>query len=96
MFGNKLRGPAQLALARMGSEQPPLRNNLPVDLWPPLERRDNQPPVDPPPLELVLPPLGGELSVMLPVLLILCCIVPLLLQPRFCHRDVSEEVANLF
>ena len=83
VLGNELRGPAQLAVARMGLEQPPLRDNLPVDLWPPLERRDNQPPVDPPPLELVLPSLEGESSVMLPVLLVLCCVVPLLLRPRF-------------
>jgi hypothetical protein len=55
--GNVLRGPAQLAVARMGLEHPPLRDNLPVGRWPPLERRDNQAPVDPSPLEVVIPPL---------------------------------------
>ena len=83
VLGNKLRGPAQLAVARMGLDQPPLCDNLPVDLWPPLERRDNQPLVDPPPLALVLPPLEGESSVVLPMLLVLCCVVLLLLRPRF-------------
>ena len=66
-----------------GVGTPPLRDNLPVGCWPPLEQRDNQPPVDLPPLEVVLPPLEGESSVLLPVLLVLCCVVPLLLQPRF-------------
>ncbi len=77
------RGPAQLAVAWMGLEHPPLRDNLPVGLWPPLELHDNQPPVDRPPLEVVPPPLEGELSGVLPVLLVHCCDVPLLLRPRF-------------
>jgi hypothetical protein len=77
-LGNASQGPSELAVALSGSELPPLRNNLP-----PLELHNNQPPVDPPPLELVLPPLEGESSVMLLVLLVLCCIVPLLLRPCF-------------
>ena len=81
--GNVSRGPAQLAVARMVSEHPPLHDNFPVGRWPPLERRDNQPPVDPSPLEVVIPPLEGESSVMLPVLLVLCFVVLLLLRPRF-------------
>ena len=79
VIGNTSRGPAQLALMLMGLAPPPLRNNLPVDCWPPLERRDNQPPIDRPPLGVVLPPLEGELFDVLTVLLILCCVVPLLL-----------------
>ena len=62
-------------LAMSGSELPPLCDNLP-----PLELRNNQPPVGRPPLEVVLSPLEGELSGGLPVLLVLCCVVPLLLQ----------------
>ena len=62
-------------MAMSGSELPPLRDNLP-----PLELRNNQPPVGWPPLEVVLLPLRGELFGRLPVLLVLCCIVPLLLQ----------------
>ena len=80
---NALRGPAQLAVMWMGLEHPPLRNNLPVVRWPPLERHNNQPAMDRPPLEVVLPPLGGELFGMLLVLLVLCCVVPLLLRSRF-------------
>ena len=77
--GNVLWVPAQLAVARMGLEYPPLRDNLPVCRWPPLERCHNQPPVDPSPLEAVIPPLEGESSVVLPVLLVLCFVVLLLL-----------------
>ena len=83
VFGNASRGPSQLAVALMGLELPPLCDNLPVVRWPPLELRDNQPPVDRPPLEVVLPPLEGGLSVVLSVLLALCCVVPLLLRPHF-------------
>jgi hypothetical protein len=68
----------------MGLEHPPLHDNLPLGpRWSPLERCNNQPPVDWPPLEVVLPPLEGELSDVLLVLLVLCCIVPLLLGPCF-------------
>jgi hypothetical protein len=54
---NALHGPLLLALVVMGLAPPPLRNNLPMGCWPPLERRDNQPPLDWPPLGVVLPPL---------------------------------------
>ena len=81
--GNVSRGPAQLAVVRMVSEHPPLRGNLPVGRWSPVERRNNQPPVDPSPLEVVIPPLESESSVVLPVLRVLCCVVLLLLRPRF-------------
>ena len=83
VIGSTLRGPAQLAVTWMGLEHPPLRDNLPVVRWPLLEQCDNQPPMDRPPLEVVLPPLEGELFDVLPVLLVLCCVVPLLLRPRF-------------
>ena len=83
VIGNASRGPAQLAVTWMGLEHPPLRDNLPLGRWSPLERRDNQPPVDRPPLEVVLPPLEGELSDVLQGLLGLCCVVPSLLRPRF-------------
>ena len=62
-------------LAMSGSELPPLRDNLP-----PLELRNNQPPVGWPPLEVVLLHLGGELFGGLSVMLVLCCVVPSLLQ----------------
>ncbi len=65
--------PSLLALAMSGLELPPLHDNLP-----PLELGNNQPPVGRPPLEVVLSPLEGELSGGLPVLLVLCCVVPLL------------------
>ena len=75
-IGNTSRESGQLELV---SVLPPLRNNLPS-----LELRNNQPLVeDRPPLVVVLPPLEGESTVVLPVLLILCCVVPLLLQSRF-------------
>ena len=80
----------------MGLEHPPLRDNLPVVHWLPLERRDNQPPMDQPPLEVVLPPLEGKLFGVLSVMLVLCCIVPLLCDLAFCRRNFSEEIANLF
>ncbi len=80
---NASRGSAQLAVTWVGLEHPPLCNNFPVVRWPPLERRDNQPPIDRPPLEVVFPPLESGLFGVLLVLLVLCCIVPLLLQPRF-------------
>ncbi len=67
----------------MVSEHSLLRDTRPVGRWPPLERRDNQPPVDPSPLEEVIPPLEGESSVVLPIVLVLCCVVILLLRPRF-------------
>ena len=76
----------------MGLEHPPLHDNLPVVHWPSLEQRDNQPPMDRPPLEVVLRPLEGELFGMLPVLLVLYCVVPLLLQPHFLPPLISEEV----
>ena len=75
-LGNASLVPSLLALAMLGSELPPLRDNLP-----PLELRNNQPPVGRPPLEVVLSPLEGELSGKLPVLLVLC-VVPLLLETR--------------
>ena len=81
--GSVSRVPAQLAVALMGLEYPLLRDNLPVCRWPPLERCDNQPPVDPSPLEVVIPPLEGESSVVLPVLLVLCFVVLSLLRPCF-------------
>ncbi len=83
VIGNALQGPAQLAMMVMGLVPPPLRNNLPVDCWPPLEWRDNQPPMDQPPLGVVLPPLEGELFGVLLVLHVLCCVVSLLLRLHF-------------
>jgi hypothetical protein len=83
VIGNASHGPSQLAMVVMGLAPPPLRNNLPVGCWPPLEQCDNQPLMDWPPLGLVLPPLEGELFGMLLVLRVLCCIVPLLLQLHF-------------
>ncbi len=83
MIGNALQGPAQLAMMLMGLEHPPLRDNLPVDCWPPLEQRNNQPAMDQPPLGVVFPPLEGELFGVLLVLLVLCCGVPLLLRLCF-------------
>ncbi len=80
---NALRGPVQFAVTWKGSEHPPLRDNLPFGRWSPLERHNNQPPVDRPPLEVVLPPLEGELFDVLLGLLVLCLVVPLLLRPRF-------------
>jgi hypothetical protein len=52
---NVLRVHAQLAVVWTGSQKSALHNDLPLGLGPPLE--------------LVLPPLEGELSVVLPVLL---------------------------
>ena len=75
-IGNASRESVQLGLV---SVLPPLRDNLP-----PLELRDNQPlDGDRPPVVVVLPPLEGESIVVLPVLLVLCCVVPLLLRSRF-------------
>ena len=74
-LGNASSMPSLLTLAMSGSELPPLRDNLP-----PLELRNNQPPVGRPPLEVVLLPLGGELFGGLLVMLVLCCVVPSLLQ----------------
>ncbi len=48
VIGNALHGPLQLAMVVMGLVPLPLRNNLPVGCWPPLERRDNQPLMDRP------------------------------------------------
>ncbi len=55
MIGNASHRPLLLALVVMGLAPPPLRNNLPVGFWPSLERRDNQPPMDRPPLIVVRP-----------------------------------------
>jgi hypothetical protein len=52
---NVLRVHAQLAVVWTGLQKSALRDDLPLGLRPPLE--------------LMLPPLEGELSVMLPVLL---------------------------
>jgi hypothetical protein len=52
---NLLRVRAQLAMVWTGSQKSALRDDLPLGLQPPLE--------------LMLPPLEGELSVVLPVLL---------------------------
>jgi hypothetical protein len=52
---NVLRGHEQLAMVWTGLQQSALRNNLPLGLRPTLE--------------LMLPPLEGKLSVVLPVLL---------------------------
>ena len=57
VIGNASHGPLLLDLVVMGLAPPPLRGNLPVGCWPPLERRDNQSPMDWPPLGVVLPPL---------------------------------------
>ena len=83
VIGNASRGPPQLAVMLMGLAPPPLRDNLPVDCWPPLERHDNQPLMDRPPLGVVIPPLEGELFDMLLVLCVLCCVVSLLLRLHF-------------
>ena len=96
VIGNASQGPAQLAVMVMGLAPPPLRDNLPVDCWPPLERRNNHPPMDRPSLGVVLPPLEGELFGVLLVLRVLCCIVPLLFGFTFCRCDFGEEVAKLF
>ena len=69
MIGNVLRGCAQLAVVWTGLQLSALRNDLPLGLRPPLE--------------LMLPPLESVLSFMLSVLLLLCCVVPWLLLPRF-------------
>ena len=76
VIGKASRGPAQLAMMLMGLAPPPLRDNLPVDCWPPLERHESQPPMDRPPLE-------GEWFGVLLVLRVLCCVVPLLLRLHF-------------
>ncbi len=83
MIRNASQGPAQLAVMLMGLAPPPLHDNLPVDCWPPLEQRDNKPPMDRPPSGVVLPPLEGELFGVLLVLRILCCVVPLFLRLHF-------------
>ncbi len=55
MIENVLQVRAQLAVVWAGLQQSALRNKLPLGLQPPLE--------------LMLSPLAGELSLMLPVLL---------------------------
>jgi hypothetical protein len=55
VIGNKLQGRVQLAVARSGSQQSALRNNLPLGLRSPLE--------------LLLPPLESMVFFVLPVLL---------------------------
>ena len=73
-------------------DRPPLEVVLP-----PLESHNNQPLVgDQPPLEAILPPLEGGLSVVLPVLLVLCCVVPLLLRSRFSPSQLVKRSLTFF
>ena len=76
VIGNASQWPSHDAVVVMVLAPPPLRNNLPVGCWPPLERHNNQPPMDRPPLGVVLPPLEGESFGVLLVWRVLCCVVP--------------------
>ena len=68
VIGNVSRGPAQLAVAKAGSQQSALRNNQPGGALPPLESARQ-------PLEVVRPPLEGESLLLLPGLPGVCFVV---------------------